>query len=73
MDLLRLVADASSDEILGVHIVGPGATDLIPEPTVAVRTRMTVDEFTNTIHAHPTLAEALVEAAEAVHGRSIHT
>ncbi|HXL03438.1 MAG: dihydrolipoyl dehydrogenase [Firmicutes bacterium] len=69
---VKVIADAESDVILGVHIVGPGATDLIPEPTVAVRTQMTVHEFTNTIHAHPTLAEALVEAAQAVHGMSIH-
>ncbi len=69
---VKVIADASSDVILGVHMVGPSVTELIPEPTAAVRTQMTVREFTNTIHAHPTLAEALVEAAEAVHGKSIH-
>jgi dihydrolipoamide dehydrogenase len=69
---VKVIADASTDVIVGVHIVGPGATDLIPEPTLAVRTHMTVGEFTTTIHAHPTLAESLVEAAEAVHGKSIH-
>ncbi len=71
---VKVMADAGTDVILGgVHIVGgPGATDLIPEPTLAVRTQMTVHEFTDTIHAHPTLAEALVEAAQAVHGMAIH-
>ncbi len=69
---VKIIADADSDVILGAHIVGPGATDLIPEPTVAVRTEMTVREFTDTIHAHPTLAEALGEAALAVHGKAIH-
>ncbi len=69
---VKVIADTSTDVIVGVHIVGPSATDLIPEPTLAVRTHMTVGEFTNTIHAHPTLAESLVEAAEAVHGKSIH-
>lgn len=69
---VKIIADAETDVILGVHIVGPNATDLIPEPTLAVRTQLTVEEFVDTIHAHPTLAEALAEAAEAVHGKSIH-
>ncbi len=69
---VKIIADASTDRILGIHIVGPHATELIPEPTVAVRMRMTVGEFAKTIHAHPTLAEALGEAAEAVHRMAIH-
>ncbi len=69
---VKVIADADTDVIIGVHIVGPSATDLVPEPTLAVRTHMTIEEFANTVHAHPTLAESLVEAAEAVHGRSIH-
>ncbi len=69
---VKVIADAGTDRILGVHIVGPHATELIAEPAVAVRTRMTVDQFVSTVHAHPTLAEALVEAAEAVHGMAIH-
>lgn len=69
---VKVIADAVTDVILGVHIVGPNATDLIAEPTLAVRTRMTLGEFTDTMHAHPTLAESLVEAAEAAYGMAIH-
>jgi len=60
------------DRILGVHIMGPSATELIAEAALAVRMGLTVHDLASTIHAHPTLAETLVEAAEAVHGRSIH-
>ncbi|MGE5594033.1 MAG: dihydrolipoyl dehydrogenase [Betaproteobacteria bacterium] len=69
---VKIVADGSTDRILGIHIVGPHATELIPEPTMAVRMKMTVAEFARTIHAHPTLAEAIGEAAEAVHRMAIH-
>jgi len=70
---VKVIADGSTDRILGIHIVGPHATELIPEPTAAVRMKMTVGEFAKTIHAHPTLAEGLGEAAEAVHRMAIHT
>jgi len=60
------------DRILGVHIMGPAATELIAEATLAVRMGLTVHDLESTIHAHPTLAETLAEAAGAVHGRSIH-
>lgn len=69
---VKVIADAGTDRILGVHIVGPYATELIPEPTAAVQMRMTVGQFARTIHAHPTLAEAIGEAAEAVHRMAIH-
>lgn len=69
---IKFVADAETDRILGVHIVGPHASDLIAAATVAVQQKMTVAEYTRVIHAHPTLAEGLLEAAEAVHGLSIH-
>ncbi|HHY33678.1 MAG TPA: dihydrolipoyl dehydrogenase [Firmicutes bacterium] len=69
---VKIIADGSTDRILGIHIVGPHATELIPEPTMAVRMKMTVAEFARTIHAHPTLAEAIGEAAEAVHRMAIH-
>ncbi|MDA8233557.1 MAG: dihydrolipoyl dehydrogenase [Clostridia bacterium] len=69
---VKILADPVSDRILGVHIVGPRATDLIAEATLAVKLRATAQQLAETIHAHPTLAEAVMEAAEAVHGRSIH-
>ncbi len=69
---VKILADASSDRVLGVHIIGPHATDLIAEATLAIQLGATTAQLAGTIHAHPTLAEAVMEAAEAVHGRSIH-
>ncbi len=69
---VKIVADAHDDEILGVHIVGPHATELIAEAEAAMRGELTVEELIRTIHAHPTLHEAIHEAAEAVHGAAIH-
>lgn len=69
---VKIVADAHDDEILGVHIVGPHATELIAEAEAALRGELTVEELIRTIHAHPTLHEAIHEAAEAVHGAAIH-
>ncbi|HWQ00411.1 MAG TPA: dihydrolipoyl dehydrogenase [Vicinamibacterales bacterium] len=69
---VKIVADARYDEILGVHIVGPRATELIAEATLALRLECTVEELVRTIHAHPTIAEAVGEAAHAVHGAAIH-
>lgn len=69
---VKIVADAAYDEILGVHIVGPHATELIAEAEAAMRGELTVEELIHTIHAHPTLHEAVHEAAEAVHQQAIH-
>ncbi|OPY58253.1 MAG: Dihydrolipoyl dehydrogenase [Pelotomaculum sp. PtaU1.Bin035] len=69
---VKVLADPESDRVLGVHIVGPRATDLIAEAALAIRMDVTVKQLTETIHAHPTLSEAVLEAAEAVHGMSIH-
>ncbi|MHB8917710.1 MAG: dihydrolipoyl dehydrogenase [Desulfocucumaceae bacterium] len=69
---VKVLADPETDRILGVHIVGPHATDLISEATVAMQAGFTVSQLAGTIHAHPTLAEAVMEATEAVHGMSIH-
>ncbi|HET9855886.1 MAG TPA: dihydrolipoyl dehydrogenase [Methylomirabilota bacterium] len=62
--LTKLVADASSGRVLGVGIVGPGAGELIAEATLAVETAALVEDVAVTIHAHPTLSEGLMEAAE---------
>jgi len=69
--LVKVVSDSRYDELLGVHIVGPHATDLIAEASVALRLEATTEEIVRTIHAHPTLPEALMQAAEAVHGHAI--
>jgi dihydrolipoamide dehydrogenase len=69
---VKIVADETSDEILGVHIVGPHASDLILEGTLALNLEATLAELDTTIHPHPTLGEAIAEAALAVHGRSLH-
>ena len=69
---VKVVADAQSSRLLGVHIIGPRATDLIAEATLAIQNGMTLDQLDLTIHAHPTLPEALMEAALAAQGRAIH-
>jgi dihydrolipoamide dehydrogenase len=70
--LVKVVADARTDEVLGVHILGPEATDLIPEATLAVKYRMKARDVGHTIHAHPTLSEALWEAFRDVNKNAIH-
>jgi len=70
--LVKVVADATSGRMLGVHIIGPRATDLIAEATLAVQNGLTLDQLDLTMHAHPTLPEAIMEAALAAQGRAIH-
>jgi dihydrolipoamide dehydrogenase len=69
--LVKVVSEAKYDEVLGVHIVGPHATDLIAEACVALRLEATTEEIFRTVHAHPTLPEAIMQAAEAVYGHAI--
>jgi dihydrolipoamide dehydrogenase len=69
---VKVVADKKSDAVLGVHMVGPDVSELIAEAGLALEMGATVEDLAATIHAHPTLPEALMEAAEAVHGRAIH-
>jgi dihydrolipoamide dehydrogenase len=66
--LTKLVADAASGRVLGVGVVGPGAGELIAEATLAVETAAVVEDLAATIHAHPTLSETLMEAAEKLLG-----
>jgi dihydrolipoamide dehydrogenase len=70
--LVKIVAEKKYDEVLGVHIIGPRATELIAEATLALRLESTVEELIRTIHAHPTMSEAVGEAAHAAHGAAIH-
>ncbi len=69
---VKIVADAKYGEILGVHIIGPSATELISEAVVAMDLEATVDELMYTIHAHPTLSEAMLDAYGAVDGMAIN-
>jgi dihydrolipoamide dehydrogenase len=69
---VKIVADKKYDEILGVHIIGPRSTELIAEAVMALRMEVTVEELIKTIHAHPTMSEAVGEAAHAAHGAAIH-
>jgi dihydrolipoamide dehydrogenase len=69
---VKIVADKRYDQVLGVHIIGPKATELIAEAGIALKVECTVEEMIRTIHAHPTLSEAMGEAAHATHGAAIH-
>jgi dihydrolipoamide dehydrogenase len=69
---IKVLADAKTDRILGVHIIGPRAGDLIAEAAVAIAFSASSEDVARSPHAHPTLAEALKEAALAVDGRAIH-
>lgn len=70
--LVKLIADARYGNILGAHIVGPRATELIAEAALAMTLEATAEELVATIHAHPTLSEATAEAALQINGQAIH-
>ncbi len=70
--LVKIIAEEQTDRLVGGHIIGPHASDLIHEIAVAMRTGRTVREVAGTIHAHPTLSEGIMEAAEELHGEAIH-
>lgn len=69
---VKIVAESKYGQVLGVHIVGPHASDLIQEATMAITLEATLDEFEATMHPHPTLTEAVAEAALAAAGRPLH-
>jgi dihydrolipoamide dehydrogenase len=68
---VKIVAEKKYDEVLGVHMIGLRSTELVAEATLALHLESTVEELIRTIHAHPTMAEAVGEAAHAVHGAAI--
>ena len=70
--VVKIVADAADDRILGVHIVGPNASELIAEAVVAMEFSASAEDLARTVHAHPTLSECVREAALAVDGRALH-
>lgn len=69
---VKIIADEKSGEILGAHMIGPEVTELLPELTLAQRSELTLEEVARNIHAHPTLSEVIMEAAEAALGHAIH-
>ena len=69
---VKFITDAKYGEILGVHIIGSEATELIAEATLAKSLEATAESVLKTIHAHPTLSESVMEAAAAVFNESIH-
>ena len=71
--LVKIIAGKEYGEILGMHIIGPRATDLIAEGALAIGEEMTLDELINTIHSHPTVTETMREAALHAEKRAIHT
>lgn len=69
--LVKIIANAETDQILGAHIIGPHGADLIAEIALAMRAQAPVRMILNTIHTHPALSEAVLEVAQALHGQAI--
>ena len=69
---MKIISDGKTGEILGAHVIGGEATELITEFGLAMNVEATIDEIHHTIHAHPTLSEAIMEAAAAAGGAAIH-
>jgi dihydrolipoamide dehydrogenase len=70
--LVKVITDSQTHQILGVHILGPHASDLIHEAALAVRLRARAEDLADLVHAHPTLSETIAEAAESTIGHPIH-
>jgi dihydrolipoamide dehydrogenase len=71
--MIKIIGDTATDEILGVHILGPEAGEMIATAALAMSMEATVEEIVNTIHTHPTLSEVMLEAAEDYYGMGIHS
>jgi len=69
---IKLISDARYGEILGAHLIGPEVTELLPELTLAQSMELTFSEIARNVHAHPTLSEAIMEAAHSAEGQAIH-
>lgn len=70
--VVKIVSDSGTGAVLGAHLIGPRATDLVAELALAMASEVTVDEIAATIHPHPTVSEAVMEAVHDVHGLSVH-
>jgi dihydrolipoamide dehydrogenase len=68
----KILVDEEFGEIIGAHLIGPEVSELLPELTLAQQNELTISEIANNIHAHPTLSEVLMEAAEGAEGKPIH-
>jgi dihydrolipoamide dehydrogenase len=69
---VKILVDEKYGEILGAHMIGPEVSELLPELTLAQQNELTISEIARNIHAHPTLSEAVMEAAENAEGKAIH-
>jgi dihydrolipoamide dehydrogenase len=69
---VKIITDAKYGEILGAHLIGPDVSELLPELTLGQRMELTTAELGRNIHAHPTLSEAVMEAAEVAEGHSVN-
>ena len=70
--MVKIISDKKYGEILGFHIIGPHATDMIAEAVLAINMEATVKELAHAIHPHPTLSEAIMEAAQTLTGGATH-
>ena len=70
--LVKVVAERDGGRVLGVHVIGPSASDLIPEGVLAMQLEATLTDIADTIHAHPTLGEGTMEAAMVALGLPVH-
>jgi dihydrolipoamide dehydrogenase len=69
---VKIICDEKYGEILGAHMIGPEVTELLPEITISRMMELTANEIARNVHAHPSLSEAIMEAAHSVEGHSIH-
>lgn len=70
--MVKVISEKRYGEVLGVHIIGPHATDMIAEAVLGISMEMTVEELAEAVHPHPTLSEAIMEAAQTLHGGAVH-
>lgn len=70
--MVKIISERNSGLVLGVHIIGPHATDLISEAVLGMSLKMTVEELAHAVHPHPTLSEAIMESALSLCGGAIH-
>jgi dihydrolipoamide dehydrogenase len=71
--MVKIIAEKDSGKMLGIHILGPGAPEMLSEGTLALANKLTAKEFASHIRAHPSLPEGIMEAAENIFGISFHS
>lgn len=70
--MVKILADKKTDKLLGAHIIGPNAGEMISEAVIGIEYGASSEDLARTCHAHPTLSEAFKEACMATHGKAIH-